>query len=81
MRIVKLPVTSSISQKCLTISIEFFKSRSWFFSRNLFKKCSHFILIGTTTPQKIVCKGIEPSVYEVNIDKKKNVTIYCRIFW
>ena len=28
-------------------------------------------MIGTTTPNKIVYKGIDPSVYEVNINKRK----------
>ena len=46
----KSPINTNISQKSLTFSLEIFKSRSWYFSRNVLKDSLHIILIGTTTP-------------------------------
>ena len=49
---VKVPTTSNISQKCLTFSLEIFKSSGWYFSSNLFKDFFCVLFIAKTTPQK-----------------------------
>ena len=62
----------------MTFSIEVCISRSWYFNW-VFKDFLHILLIGTTTPRKIYCQGIEPSVYEVNTDANNNEMSYIRI--
>ena len=72
MHVFQVPFTSNISQKFLTFFLEVFRSRLWYFSRNLFKDLFHFLLIGTTTPRKIVCQNIDPSFFEFNNDTNRN---------
>ena len=68
--VVQVPLTSNISQKCLTFSLKY--SRVGFgISVGLFLGFFHILLIDRTTPRKFFCQDIDPSVYEVNTDTKR----------
>ena len=77
---VKVPFTSNIIQKCMSFILKY-SIVGVGISVVIFKYLFPLLFIGTTTPRKILCQGIEPSVYEVSNDTNINERIYCRIFW